>query len=587
MKFLKAAALAAAIWLAPAAALAQTSPGWPYGYVPTAAEWNAAFAGKTDFTGSPAITASGGTLTGKLNFAASAAGTAGVNCGVGTAPASPINGDIWCTTAGMFVQINGSTIPLGTSGGTLPVTGGGTGQTSFTANLPIIGNGTGALAQGTRSGNTTAFGTVTGATTSGDCVAFDASGNLHSAGVGACGGTGGAGTVASASTGQLAIYTAATTVSGLAGCNNGYFGTNGGGTVSCITAVNATLSATITALGTIASGTWQGTLVSPTFGGTGVNNGSFTSTLAGNFTTAGAAITLTAIGATNVTLPTSGALLNQNGTSGGIPYYNTSTTVQSTSALTANLPVFGGGAGSAPFSGTRTGNTTDVATYAGSAPTSTHCAQWDASGNLSDSGGTCAGASGGAVLLATITASTSASLTDINNCPPVSSSTTGCFTNAYLNYQVVLTNIVATSPAANVGCQIQVYNAGGTYQTTGYISQAVSFVGSGTFSDLLPTGYIPCEPVGQSGIGTNNLGAPGISGSINVANPSGSGKTQWQGSFGMTQGTTGAPTSNVLLSSGWWNSAGAIVGFRVCLGTSNGTCAGTIASGTIKVYGLP
>ena len=307
--------------------------------------------------------AAGGTLTGKLNFAASTAGTAGVNCGVGTAPASPINGDIWCTSAGMFVQIAGSTVPLGTSGGTLAVTGGGTGQASFTANLPILGNGTGALAQGTRSGNTTTFGTVTGATTSGDCVAFDASGNLHDAGVGACGGTGGAGTVASASSGQLAIYTAATTVSGLAGCNNGYIGTNGAGTVSCITTVNATLSATITALGTIATGTWQGTLISPTFGGTGVNNGSFTSTLGGNFVTSGAAVTLTAIGATNVTLPTSGTLMNQNGTSGGLPYYNTPTTVQSTGTLTANLPVFGGGASSAPFSGTRTGNTTDVATY--------------------------------------------------------------------------------------------------------------------------------------------------------------------------------------------------------------------------------
>jgi hypothetical protein len=59
---------------------------------------------------------------------------------------------------------------------------GGTGQTTFSANLPLIGNGTGAIAQGTRSGNTTVFGTTSGTLTSGDGVKFDASGNLVAAG---------------------------------------------------------------------------------------------------------------------------------------------------------------------------------------------------------------------------------------------------------------------------------------------------------------------------------------------------------------------------------------------------------------------
>src|SRR5580765_7347020 len=126
--------LIALLWLMlPAAAAAQTSPGWPFGYVPTAAEWNAAFAAKIDYTGAAPITSAGGTLAGKLNFANSTSASAGFNCGIGTAPSSPIDGDIWCTTAGMFARINGSTIALGTSGGTLAVTAGGTGQTSFTA----------------------------------------------------------------------------------------------------------------------------------------------------------------------------------------------------------------------------------------------------------------------------------------------------------------------------------------------------------------------------------------------------------------------------------------------------------------------
>jgi hypothetical protein len=52
-------------------------------------------------------------------------------------------------------------------------------------------------------------------------------------------------------------------------------------------------------------------LVGATYGGTGVNNGSNTITLGGNLTTSGAySTTLTVTGATNVTLPTSGTLVN-------------------------------------------------------------------------------------------------------------------------------------------------------------------------------------------------------------------------------------------------------------------------------------
>lgn len=69
----------------------------------------------------------------------------------------------------------------------LTVPNGGTGATTFTANLPLIGNTTGAIAQGTRSGNTTSFATTSGTLTSGNCVQFDASGNIVDSGA-ACGG---------------------------------------------------------------------------------------------------------------------------------------------------------------------------------------------------------------------------------------------------------------------------------------------------------------------------------------------------------------------------------------------------------------
>lgn len=65
----------------------------------------------------------------------------------------------------------------------------------------------------------------------------------------------------------------------------------------------------ITTLGTIGTGTWQGTVVAPIYGGTGVNNGSRTLTLGGNLALSGAfASTFTITGVTAVTFPTSGTL---------------------------------------------------------------------------------------------------------------------------------------------------------------------------------------------------------------------------------------------------------------------------------------
>jgi hypothetical protein len=72
----------------------------------------------------------------------------------------------------------------------------------------------------------------------------------------------------------------------------------------------AFVGSSCTTVGTITVGTWQGTLISPTYGGTGVNNGSNTLTLAGNLTTSGAFnSTFTMTAATNVTFPTSGTLM--------------------------------------------------------------------------------------------------------------------------------------------------------------------------------------------------------------------------------------------------------------------------------------
>jgi len=74
---------------------------------------------------------------------------------------------------------------------------------------------------------------------------------------------------------------------------------------------------TITTLGTVTTGTWNGSLIGATYGGTGVNNGANTITIGGNVSTGGAVtfsgaygFTGTLTAATSVTFPTTGTLVN-------------------------------------------------------------------------------------------------------------------------------------------------------------------------------------------------------------------------------------------------------------------------------------
>lgn len=83
--------------------------------------------------------------------------------------------------------------------------------------------------------------------------------------------------------------------------------TAGGNTV----ATSATTSLpSLATVGTIGAGTWHGSIISPTYGGTGVNNGTYTVTLQGNFAVIGSAnpLTFTTTGSTALTLPLSGTL---------------------------------------------------------------------------------------------------------------------------------------------------------------------------------------------------------------------------------------------------------------------------------------
>lgn len=104
--------------------------------------------------------------------------------------------------------------------------------------------------------------------------------------------------------------------------------TSSGGATPAIDISSAYVGqASITTLGTITTGTWNGSVVGPTYGGTGVNNGAKTITLGGNLTTSGAfTTTFTTTGNTNVTLPTTGTLIaNSGGSTNQVAVFNSGT----------------------------------------------------------------------------------------------------------------------------------------------------------------------------------------------------------------------------------------------------------------------
>jgi len=99
----------------------------------------------------------------------------------------------------------------------------------------------------------------------------------------------------------------------------------------------------IITLGTISTGTWHGTLIGSTYGGTGVNNGSSTVTIGGNLAFSGAfGFTGTLTGTTAVTFPTSGTLMNNALTTNHIYIGNGG--VATDTAMSGDATIVSGGA---------------------------------------------------------------------------------------------------------------------------------------------------------------------------------------------------------------------------------------------------
>ena len=194
--------------------------------------------------------------------------------------------------------------------------------------------------------------------------------------------------ISSPSSGQVLSYNGTNWVNSAAssGAVSSVSGTSGAITCSPTTgAVIVNIDPTyvgqssITILGIVGIGTWHGSVIGGTYGGTGVNNGSSTITLGGNLTTSGAySTTFTVTGNTNVTLPTSGTLA----TTSAIPDFPLSVTNGGIGAgsLTANTLLLGSGTSAVTTLSSGTSGQALLSGGAGNAPT------WGTAGTTALSG---------------------------------------------------------------------------------------------------------------------------------------------------------------------------------------------------------
>lgn len=342
--------------------------------------------------------------------------------------------------------------------------------------------------------------------------------------------------------------------------------------------VNTTAASTNTASAIVtrdASGNFAAGTITAALTG----NASTASALAANPSDCGAGTKATAIAASgdltcsavSLTADVSGTLPVANGgtglssgTSGGVPYFSASGTIASSGALTANLPVIGGGAGSAPTVGTRSGNTTAFVTTTG-AQTSGDCVEIDANGNHVASGAAC-GTGGGSgngalILVEEKTASSSASL-----------DFTSCFTSTYDNYLIQIQDLLPATDGAALAFRVSTdggssYVSSSSYQWTNHLgsTSAGAVVGSASATLMAFT-------FNQSA----DTALYGFSGNINAFNPRGSSLRKiWQGS-GMLY--TSADIPQVVNFFGVYAATTAVTAFQILADSGN------LASGKAYCY---
>lgn len=101
----------------------------------TGSAWVAAYVSGTGF-----VSKTGDTMTGRLVTVATSASEAGLQVPHGTAPSSPVNGDLWTTSSGLFVRINAVTRQVVTRDATETLTNKTIGSGIFTGTIALNGS---------------------------------------------------------------------------------------------------------------------------------------------------------------------------------------------------------------------------------------------------------------------------------------------------------------------------------------------------------------------------------------------------------------------------------------------------------------
>ena len=268
---------------------------------------------------------------------------------------------------------------------------------------------------------------------------------------------------------------------------------NGTSVLSATTLGSGVTTSSLTTVGTIGTGTWQGTVIAGQYGGTGVANTGKTITIGGNFTTSGAhATTLTTTGTTGVTLPTTGTLATLAGSEtltnktisgssntlsniANASLTNSAVTIGSTSvSLGATVTTFAGlsSVTSTSFVGALTGNASTATSAAALTTSRTISLTGDVTGSVSFNG------SADVSITATIAANAVALGTDttgayVVDCVAGTGISLSETANNAEGNTVTITNSGVTSIVAGTGISI----SGGTGAVT---INSTSTIGSGT-----------------------------------------------------------------------------------------------------------
>lgn len=487
---------AIALWAGAAFAQSPPSPAMYYGFVPTPAQFNNYFVQKQDYLGYVPLNAAGGVLSGRLVTAAPSATRAGFNLTPGTSPGSPLEGDMWATATTVFVRINGSTVALGGAPNVAAASffGNVLGTTAPNTNFTVSG----LVARGVPDPNNDLL------------VILDAT----------------SGTLKKVTSAQIASAGVAG-VSSIAG-NTGAF-TLGNGLTNTVNQIrfanvnadsfwmNRTGSAAAPSQVAFpscsgAASVLQYNIATHVLGCATVGLGSVTSVAAGTGLTGG---TITTSGTISLSVP---VLASMGGTGVVSPAANTVPVNQGASAQTNT----GVGQGGQCLAGT------------GGAPTFIN---------------------GCRVLIATYTASNSATIQD-----------TSILSAGYNEYEFVMESL--TPQNNGVGLQFQVYSGG--FQAANYSTYGIGTGGAG----YVPTTFVPITRQIIANLGS---GGQGVSGTFRHYPPGPGGVTNVIGQSGSI---TNATNYDVFQFGGAWYNGSAVTGFRMSFTTGN------IVSGVLKIYGL-